>query len=309
MPHEVAALVYVVVGLVVIERLPIAYSREALLLAHSTSTLLIFAMAVTLSYLRARGDRGFWKREVLDITRCCAALLVVFSTSFVGKSFIYLINSRVWDGQLMAIDQEIHFGHSPTIFFATLFQNDLFLRLLDIYYSQLYFVLFVTVPALLLAYSDRMQRVRFTAALVLLWMGGNLLYILLPSWGPVFTAPALVEGPLQSMPATVWVQSRLFGEISSLVHSPLAPRVARFGGVAAFPSLHVAVVTLFALAGRKLLHGKFAIAVVAVLLMQVGSVVTGYHFMIDGYAGALLAIAAWQVARVSSNGFGGPEVN
>lgn len=295
-PHEVVAVVFAVAGFVVLERMPLHYPRAALFLAHATSSAIIFAVALAISWVRFRRDRTLWRGEAIEIARSSAAFLVVFSTSFVLKSFIYVINRRVWDRELFALDRALHFGSSPTVFLVTLLDSPAVLRILDVYYSQLYFVIFLGVPAFLLARLSQRQRVRFTAAFIFMWIAGNVLYLALPSWGPVFTAPALVEKSLQSMPATMWVQRQLFDEISSLVRNPMAPRIAKFGGVAAFPSLHVAVVTLFALAMRRLVKSGFVVMLIAVALMQIGSVITGYHFMVDGYVGALLAAGSWWIA-------------
>jgi len=295
-PHEIIAALYFIAGVIVLERLPVTYPRAAIFLAHSVPTLSIFALAAAMSFFRFRSRRERWRHELRDIARCCVSIALVFSVSFVVKSFIHLVNSRVWDRELFAVDRMLHFGHSPTIFLVTLLDDVWFLHFLDFYYSLFYAVMFLAVPALLLAFLGHRGRVRFTAALVLMWIAGNVLYLVLPSWGPAFSDTALVLQALQSMPRTVWVQTQLYGELSSLVHAPLAPRFAKFGSVAAFPSLHVAVVTLFALATRKLLPAGAALLLIAVVLMQVGSVVTGYHFMVDGYAGALLAVLGWVVA-------------
>lgn len=299
------AVVYFAVGVVILERLPVTYPRAALFLAHAVPTLIIFTIASLLSFVRHRRHRDIWKRELVEISRCCVAIVLVFSVSFVLKSFIYLINARVWDRELYWLDRAIHLGHSPTVFLVTLLGDRSFLRFLDLYYSFFYFFMFVGVPGALLAYLGHRKRVQFTAALVLMWLAGNVIYLLLPSWGPAFSDTALVVEALQSMPRTVWVQTQLYEELSTLVRDPLAPRFARFGSVAAFPSLHVAVVTLFAIATRKLLPAGFALLVIAVILMQIGSVITGYHFMVDGYAGALLAAGAWWLARFLTRSLNG----
>jgi hypothetical protein len=296
LPHEIVAAVFLIVGLVLLERMPVTYPRTALFLAYAMPGLVIFGLAASVSFFRLRGRREVWKRDLIDIARCCLVLMLVFSMSFLLKSFIYLLNHR----ELFKFDRALHFGHSPTIFLVTLLRNPLLLRVLDFYYTGFYFFMFIGVPSFLLAYLDRRGRFRFIAALVLMWIAGNVLYIVLPSWGPAFSDTRLVVDALQYMPRTVRVQTALYQELSSLVRSPLAPRNVRYGSVAAFPSLHVGIITLFALATRKLLPAGFALLIVAILLMQIGSVVTGYHFMIDGYAGMLLAAGSWFAARWSS---------
>jgi hypothetical protein len=294
LPHEILAIVFCLGGIVLLERMPVTYPRSALFLAFASPMLLIFVLASAIAALR---DRSRLRENVVGIARCCAPLLCVFATAFLLKSFIHVINPRVYDRQLFLIDRWLHFGFSPTIFLTTLFDNRLFLRGLDLYYTSVYFILFIGVTAALLGLLDAAGRLRFAAAFAMVWMAGTALYLLVPSWGPAFSATPLVERALRSMPHTVWVQRQLYGELASLVNHPLAPRLVRFGSVAAFPSLHVAVLTLFTLALRRLSRLGFVLGLAGAGLMLLGSVITGYHFLIDGEAGALLAAVAWLLAR------------
>jgi hypothetical protein len=71
---------------------------------------------------------------------------------------------------------------------------------------------------------------------------------------------------------------------------------AHFAGISAMPSLHVALVVLFALIAwrrSRLLGAGVALYAVAI---QVGSVTLAWHYAIDGYLGAGLAVACWTVA-------------
>ena len=69
-----------------------------------------------------------------------------------------------------------------------------------------------------------------------------------------------------------------------------------FAGISAMPGLHVGVAVLFALiaAQRSRLLG-FLLALYATVI-QVGSVILGWHYAVDGYVGALLAVLCWTAA-------------
>jgi hypothetical protein len=71
-----------------------------------------------------------------------------------------------------------------------------------------------------------------------------------------------------------------------------------FSGVSAMPSLHVANVVLFALVAwqRSRILGGLMAAYAAVI--QVGSVILAWHYAVDGYVGAALAVACWVGAGV-----------
>lgn len=297
--HEIVAAVFCVAGVILLERMPVTYPRSALFLAYASPILLIFGISVVIAALRRR-NRALLARDAREIARCCVTLAIVFAVAFLLKSFIYIINPRVYDQQLFALDRVLHFGHSPTLFFVALFNQPAFLNFMDIYYTYVDYVLFLFGTSAMYALLDSRRRMQFGAAFVLMWIASTVLYLVVPSWGPAFSATQLVEPALQFMPRTRWLQAQIYRELSSLVRAPMAPRVVYFGSVAAFPSLHVAYVTLLAIAARHVARFGFAIAIIAVALMQIGSVITGYHFMIDGYAGIAIAAGSWWLGSVGS---------
>ena len=69
-----------------------------------------------------------------------------------------------------------------------------------------------------------------------------------------------------------------------------------YEGIAAFPSLHVGMIVLFTLALRRYGPVFWCLAVYS-LIVQIGSVALGWHYAIDGYAGALLAAAVFYGTR------------
>ncbi len=303
-PHEVAAAIYIAAGIVLLERLPVTYPREALLLASSLPmawfagfTGILLAGREVARRLLGRSRPVSFATEVLILVRAALVLAPVLSVHFVLKSFIWLVNPRTWDTQLWELDRIVHFGLSPTLFLTVAFADGGFLRFLDVVYSGAYFFLIVVSVPVLLIVPEPARRMAFLSAYAFIWMAGSVLYLALPSWGPVFVVSDLFSAVLRHMPVTVSVQEVLFGEISSLVHQPLAPRVVRFGSVAAFPSLHLAVVTVFTVASRWVSGRWFLANLVLVILMLVGSVVTGYHYLVDGWAGIALGLAACAAGR------------
>src|SRR5207248_3280852 len=73
-------------------------------------------------------------------------------------------------------------------------------------------------------------------------------------------------------------------------------------GVAAFPSLHVAFQTLAFLWMRRLTSWGGTLFGIFALFIFIGSIVTGWHYLVDGIAGALLAwgcyIAACRIPAI-----------
>ncbi len=306
LPHEAVSAAFLVVGIVALERLPVTYPRSAILLAFADKIALVGGLAAIgiaarrFFFRRAGGrpDPTPVRLETLVLLRSLLCLLPVLSLHFLLKSFIHLFNPRTWDLSLLEWDRVFFLGLSPSLFFTGLFVRPSFLHAIDVVYSVLYPLIVVGSCAAFLSLLPPVRRLAFTAAWAFLWMAGSLLYVALPTWGPVFVAPEVFEGVLQRMPVTVGVQSVLFKEIASLVAHPYSERLVRFGSVAAFPSLHLGAITLIALASRGVSRTWFAFNGLFVLLMLIGSVVTGYHYLLDGWAGILLGLGVWKAGRL-----------
>ncbi|MGE5346359.1 MAG: phosphatase PAP2 family protein [Acidithiobacillales bacterium] len=306
LPHEAVSAVYMVVGILALERLPVTYPRSAILLAFADKVAFVGGLALVaiaarrLLFRRAEGrpDPTPVRLESLIVLRSVLCLLPVLSLHFLIKSFIHLLNPRMWDLSLLQWDRFFFLGLSPSLFFTGLFNQPSFLHAIDIVYSFLYALIVVGSCGAFLSLLPPARRLAFTAAWAFLWIAGSLLYVALPSWGPVFVVPQIFEGVLQKMPETVGVQSVLFREIASLVAHPYSERLVRFGSVAAFPSLHLGAITVITLASRGVSRTWFVLNGLFVLLMLIGSVVTGYHYLVDGWAGILLGLGVWKAGRL-----------
>jgi PAP2 superfamily. len=68
-------------------------------------------------------------------------------------------------------------------------------------------------------------------------------------------------------------------------------------GIAAFPSLHVGFQTLAFLWMRRLTKWGGIVFGVFAGFIFIGSIVTGWHYFVDGIAGAALAWACYSAAR------------
>lgn len=296
---EAAAVLYLAAAIVLLERLPVTYPRGALLAVAvaPVASMLVVAFGVTL-LRRFALRRDLAGAETLAsksrfFLRAAGAFLLVLNGHFLLKSFITLFNPAVWDPVLERVDRALLGGTSPSELLTRVFSLPATLTLLDVVYSVLYYLLFVGCTGTLLALLAPARRKAFVAAFVFLWISGSVLYLLVPSWGPVFVTPETFQGVLPHMPVTVAVQTALHEEIHSLVRNPLAPRVVRYGCVAAFPSLHIGLLTLFALASRSVSRSWYRVNLLLLLLMVLGSVVTGYHYLVDSPAGAALAALCW----------------
>jgi membrane-associated phospholipid phosphatase len=64
-------------------------------------------------------------------------------------------------------------------------------------------------------------------------------------------------------------------------------------GISAFPSMHVATATLFALVARRIHPVLSIVFAMFALLIMAGAVHLGWHYAVDGYASALATVGVW----------------
>ena len=78
-----------------------------------------------------------------------------------------------------------------------------------------------------------------------------------------------------------------------------------FGGISAMPSLHVGLSVLIAIIAWQRSRPIGLALWMCAAIMQIGSVILGWHYGIDGYAGAGAAYVAWVVAGATQAQWGG----
>jgi hypothetical protein len=71
-----------------------------------------------------------------------------------------------------------------------------------------------------------------------------------------------------------------------------------FAGISAMPSMHVGLATLFAIIAWHGTRWLGALLTLFAVVVQVGSVILGWHYAVDGYVGAALAFGVWHLASL-----------
>ena len=268
----------------------------------------IFALALgvalqALLHLRDRDRLRRYLEEVrqpawlVDWLRLWLAIWVTSFAYFWLKVCIPFINPRSWDGAFSRLDELLHLGFAPTRFVPQLLGNGALAPWLDRWYDVWLLTLVVGI-AFIAAVADRVLRRRVILSCVLLWTLGAWAYLAFPAVGPAFVASETwTPLPLQLPRATaaqaiLWTNYQQVLTIRSGGSGPLDYRL----GIAALPSLHVAFHVLFALWLWQV--NRLAAGIVAglALLTFVGSVLTGWHYAVDGYVGAALAWLCFWIA-------------
>jgi membrane-associated phospholipid phosphatase len=284
-----------------------AYVRLPLIL------LLMFAIDVVPRALkRAGGPRGFAAavRRVVDErwSRQRVGLVLVglfsFYLTYVAyrnlKSFLPFVRDGNADAALLELDQALAFGSQPADLLHDLLGTGFAAHVLSTGY--VFFLVFVPISlgAALVWTRDLRRGYFWVTALCVNWVLGALSYYVLPSLGPVYVRPEIFA----DLPFTgvTRLQEQLMTERLEVLASPSA--TSSVHGIAAFASLHVAIVFSAALVAHLVRAHKvlrwslwvfFAITVLATIYF-------GWHYVIDDVAGVGIGfVAVWLGAKATGH--------
>ncbi|EFK08352.1 PAP2 family protein [delta proteobacterium NaphS2] len=230
-------------------------------------------------------------QHLYDLLHVLIALKLVLLIYCNIKQAIPRINPDLTDDILLQIDILLHFGSNPMQALVTLLNNPTMSTLIDRLYV-FWYVLKAPVLVLFIILPNRKLSERFFGAYFSLWMIGGLAAILAPSLGPVYVYREWFDGVTK--PIATQLQSQLITHYLQAIASPDQYRALIYEGVAAFPSLHVGVVVLFALFLSKVRRFLCILMWIYAVIVQIGSVVLGWHYAIDGYFAAMLAFILYR---------------
>jgi len=265
--------------------------------------LAIGAVLQVVGHLVTRRSLGGWLRAVgrpralaLWLRLWFAAMALTFSYTWL-KVCIPLLRTRVFDPELWRLDRALHFGVSPSIFVTELFHGTVLTPLFDRWYG-----VWVAMVLALLSYAfladDVRARRHAATAWILLGFAGVFLYLALPALGPCYSFPGAFAELMPRMPNAAAGQRVLWGNYVRMIagRDGSLREFNPYLGIAAMPSLHVGADWMFALWARRFAPRLFLPLALATFLTFLGSILTGWHFAVDGYVGILLAWGAVRLA-------------
>jgi hypothetical protein len=251
------------------------------------------------------------KALALDTERLVGgALRMLLITLFIStfsyfKSLVPFLNAFGWDVAFADLDRILHFGRAPYQWLAPIFGNPWATTALNAAYHVWFFLLyFVVFLASFSAFRNRSSMVFLIAFTLVFAIGGNFLATIFSSAGPVYFERlgygaefVPLMDSLQQFQTTspVWALAVQEGLWQSHVAS------GPISGISAMPSMHVASTTLIAIYGCQ--HSRWvgiSLSLFAMTIM-IGSVQLGWHYAVDGYFGAALALVFWRISVRLSN--------
>jgi hypothetical protein len=236
-------------------------------------------------------ERWFNRRGVI----VGVALLSFYATYLAYrnlKSFIPFVTDADHDNALLDLDRAMFFGQDPATFLHTVLGTGLAAEVLSwIYLAFLTFVP-VSLGVALIWSSNLRGGLLYVTSLSLCWIMGAASYYVLPAQGPIYADPRLFS----DLPETgvSRLQETLAEHRVEVLVNP--DSTAAVQSVAAFASLHIAVVFAAALVAQMLgAHRMIRLGLWTLFaLTAVATIYFGWHYLIDDFAG--LAIGAGAVA-------------
>ncbi len=218
------------------------------------------------------------------------------------KYVIPYVRPVVFDAELSALDTAMHWGVNPSELAVALTSSmPALLHATDAFYVGYFPILLIFFAYVMIQERRAHLRDPFVLGYCLFWLLGGLSYYLFPSMGPIYHQPAVFEGVMQHTPIAAKLNHELLIDYRAFAAAPWSHEPMLYYGIAAMPSLHVGACAMFACFARHFGRVPFAIMIVLTMLMFLGSVITGWHYAIDGYAGALLGwLAYWIAMRFSA---------
>jgi hypothetical protein len=275
----------------------VAVAAQALLPLFFAGWLFRLAYSAATGRLRQYLRRTFtWSWLFLTLRLLLSTTLVIHVYGWL-KGLLRLLRPRLYDQLLWDVDRWTFFGLSPNVFSLHALGEPAVLRTIDAGYGAVFFAtMAASIPFFLPLASDRL-RVAWATGYSLLWLAGAWLYYLLPALGPCYAFPEVWQPFAEHLPKAAASQAFLFRNyqlVPLIEQGVIHPDFNLMAGIAAFPSLHVASQAFLALWARRLLPRLRLVFDLSVVLIFVGSVVTGWHYLVDSVAGAVLGWACFR---------------
>jgi len=217
------------------------------------------------------------------------------------KQVIPFIHDFSWDYRFMKLDQALHAGVHPWEIFSFLLFNYRAIQILDWLYVLWFPILFLI--CLWMAWSARRRlRLQFFVTSCLIWiLLGTGLSILFSSAGPCYFSNIVDSAanpyePLMAQLMKIHETQPLFAVKNQLdLWESYQNRLwLSFGGISAMPSIHVALAVVFALTGWNINYSLGIVFIAYAIVIQIGAVVLGWHYAVDGYVSIIITIILWK---------------
>jgi hypothetical protein len=226
---------------------------------------------------------------------------VVIAAYGVLKQLMPLITTFAWDDTFAAIDRALFLGHQPWELTHALLGSHGATFVIDWLYALWVPLLFVAIPGAAL-FAPRYDRARFILSFAIAWiLLGVVGAYLGASAGPCYAALVGAGSASEFAPLMARLDdyANSYGTLGAIQWQGILwdAHVSRdygFGmGISAMPSLHNAIVVLYALALKRAGRGWTLAGWTFASVIFFGSIHLGWHYAADGIVSAAAMVAIW----------------
>jgi len=285
---------------------PVRDPNGAWLVRRVALSLSLLVLLALLDACVRTSRRGWTLREALDVlrSRWTRRRLGLALTGLLAYHVVYFCyhNLKSWnvfneprDGMLDRWDQWLFLGHSPAVLLHDLLGQHAAAYVLTLVYVSFSSVVSVSFVAALV-FTDRIrQGYVFLVSAMWVWILGVGAYYLIPSLGPFSHAPEEFAG----LPHTA-TQDRQAGYLAQRAHLLADPQAHdATAQIAAFASLHVAMILMIVLMARYYGLRRATQALTVYLAgTMLATVYLGWHFVVDLVGGVAIAYVAVLLGRL-----------
>lgn len=275
--------------------LAVALVRERVRFAARESPRVGYAAAWASIRVRASTQEYY-----LSVTIAFAVLPLSLAVFSAAKRAIPVLRPFTWDARLEHIGRLVHGGRHAWQWLAPLLGIQPLVRGANWFYHVGWpFAIFGAAVVVSLCPPSRL-RMSYLVASVATWcFAGTICAYALSSAGPpYFAAVTGAPSPYAGLFATLQQSGVPALNSQAALWTAYVRHVDQFGfGISAMPSVHVATATLLACLGRSVHRVLGWIFSVGALLTWLASIGLGWHYALDGYVGAVVALVVWWSAR------------
>ncbi len=229
-----------------------------------------------------------------------SAFMTIFMIGYTFiKKAIPTMNPFDWDEAFMEIDRLVHFGWHPYELLQPLLGQPFITFVLNLNYNIWFVAMFGCWFWQGFSKRDSNLRLQFLLAFAITWsVGCNFFGTIFASGGPCFYGN-LVPGDNPFTPLMAYLnevnQTWPIWALATQdeLWSSYATGEGIVNGISAMPSMHIASSMLFTLLGFAANRTLGWIFATFTFLIFLGSIHLGWHYAIDGYFGAALAVVCW----------------
>lgn len=219
-------------------------------------------------------------------------------TSF--KRMLSDLRTFSFDEKLAQVDRFIH-GSDPWLILG---YSEPFTRAIQFFYLQGWLICLVLFTFYVVVFQPRALVCRFITTFYITWIFlGNVVAGVFMSAGPAYfkavTGSERFEPLLDQFEFSFGMASSSVNVQDRLWEDYMLDLGLLGSGISAFPSLHVAMATLWAVTAWSINRTLFAVFFVVLILVQFGSVYLGWHYAIDGYFSIIAVILLWIAVKYS----------